>query len=71
MTDRLKGATITFSQDIREDDAEALLNALKMIKGVAHVESSIVTAGDHINRARVKSELFDKFRQFMEDNLGN
>ena len=40
-----------------------------MIKGVADVKPSIATIDDHMNRARVKYELRDKFFQFMKDNL--
>ena len=34
MTDRHCGYIITLENDIREDDAEATINALRMIKGV-------------------------------------
>jgi hypothetical protein len=34
MTDRLKGCVVTFDQDLRTDDAEAILNAIRMVKGV-------------------------------------
>ena len=57
MTDRLKGAVVTFSHDIREDDAEALLQAIGMIRGVASVTPSVAYLGDHMARERVRSEL--------------
>lgn len=34
MTDRLKGFIVTLTTDIREDDAESIVQAIKMIKGV-------------------------------------
>ena len=37
MTDRHSGYVVSLDHDIREDDAEAVLNALKMIKGVLSV----------------------------------
>lgn len=37
MTDRHAGYVVTLDRDIREDDAEAVLNAIRMVKGVASV----------------------------------
>ena len=37
MTDRHSGYIVTLAEDIREDDAEAVIAALKMIKGVIAV----------------------------------
>lgn len=37
MTDRLSGYLVTLDQDIREDDAEEIVAALRMIKFVASV----------------------------------
>jgi hypothetical protein len=33
MSDRLKGCIVSFDHDIREDDAEFYLNAIRAIKG--------------------------------------
>jgi hypothetical protein len=69
MTDRIKGFTVTLDKDYREDDVEVILNAVKMIRGVAHVEPSLSTAGDHMNRERIRLELREKFYDFMKENL--
>jgi len=37
MTDRHSGYVIALAEDIREDDAEAVLTALRMVKGVMSV----------------------------------
>lgn len=37
MTDRIRKATVIFDRDIREDDAEQILSALRMVKYVAEV----------------------------------
>lgn len=57
MTDRLKGLTVAFDHDIREDDAEAIVNAIKMIKGVVDVKPTYATSEDWINRERIRREL--------------
>jgi len=38
MTTRYSGFIVALSQDMREDDLEAVLTALRMIKGVMRVE---------------------------------
>ena len=60
MTDRIKGFTVTLSEDVRDDDFENILIAVKMIKGVGHIEPSIVTASDHFERQRIMMELKGK-----------
>jgi hypothetical protein len=37
MTDRIIAYTVTLIREIRDDDAEAITNAIRMIKGVANV----------------------------------
>jgi hypothetical protein len=39
MTDRLKGFVVTLEDDIREDDAQPLIEAIKHLRGVLDVES--------------------------------
>jgi hypothetical protein len=41
MTDRYKGFLVTLDKEIRTDDAEHILTALKMIKGVQIVKPYI------------------------------
>lgn len=67
MTDKVKGFTVTLDSDVRTDDMESILNAVRMIKGVVHVEPSIVTPGDHMNRQRVKSELLTKLFRLLHE----
>lgn len=59
MTDRLKGCVVVFTDDFREDDAEPLLNAIRMLKGVAsvHVDLDVTDHRDYVARYRVRHEL--------------
>lgn len=41
MTDRHAGYLVTLSKDIREDDAEGILRAITMIRGVLAVEQVV------------------------------
>lgn len=60
MTDRLKGLVVTLDQDYRIDDAEAIVNAIRQIKGVLSVSTSIATGEDYFNRERIRYELGEK-----------
>ena len=57
MTDRLKGVVVTFETDLRTDDAEAIIEAIKMLRGVEAVAPSVADISDHMNRMRVRQEL--------------
>lgn len=62
MTDRLKGCVVVFERDIRVDDAEPLLEAIRMLKGVAsvHTDGDVTDHRDYGARARVRHELREK-----------
>lgn len=50
MTDRFHAFTVVLDRDIREDDAEPIVAAIKMIKGVQSVEPHVVDLEDHSAR---------------------
>ena len=60
MTDKVKGFTVTLDKDYRDDDVQVIADAISMIKGVIHVENSITTVTDHLNRQVIKTELITK-----------
>lgn len=57
MTDRHRGYVVVLHKDIREDDAEATLNALRMVKGVLSVDPVTKDPGSYITETRVRSEM--------------
>lgn len=69
MTDIVKGFLVTLEEDIRIEDVEVIMQAIRMIKGVADVEPSVLTTEDLMNRRRIKYELRDKFYKFIKDEL--
>lgn len=70
MTDRLKGCTVVFDRDIRVDDVEALLNAIRMVKGVLRVEPSISTPDDWMAATRARTELLSKLNTWVSEQWG-
>lgn len=60
MTDRYNAVVVAFDRDIREDDAEAVINAIRMIKGVVNVTPNVTDISDHVAAMRAKRELSEK-----------
>ncbi len=67
MTDRLKGCNVVFDRDIRDDDVEPLLNAIRMMKGVLSVSPERATADDWMIRSRVKREFIEKLYNLIDE----
>jgi len=67
MTDRIKGFTVALDNDIRIDDVEFIMNAIKMIKGVNNVESLVSDSSDFIARSRYKSEVQAKIFKMLDE----
>jgi hypothetical protein len=69
MTDRVKGFIVTLDTDIRIDEIQTVMQAIRCMRRVANVEPSIVDPSDWINQQRVKSEIRDKMYYFIKENL--
>ena len=67
MTDRIKGIVVTLDRDYRDDDVPAILNAIRMIKGVVAVAPKVSTSDDWMARRRVQHELRDKIYAIMDE----
>ncbi len=60
MTDRYHALTVTLERDIREDDAEHLINAIKMMRGVLDVSGEVSSIETHMAEERARHELGQK-----------
>ena len=60
MTDRINALTVILDQDIRDDDAQALINAIKQLRGVLDVTPHVASFEDAIATSRARQELIDK-----------
>ena len=63
MTDRVKGLYVALDKDYRDDDVQALVDAIKMLRGVAAVATKVAQVDDYFNRVQIRydiqSKLFD------------
>lgn len=67
MTDRFCGFVVTLERDIREDDAEATIAAIRQIKGVVSVGPVTSDPAFHAARERVRWEYLDKLYRFCSE----
>jgi len=65
VTDRHAGYVVTLAKDVREDDAEEILTALRMVKGVLSVEPIIADFKLHMAEERVRAEYRSKLIEFV------
>jgi len=57
MTDRFYALTVALEKDTRDDDAERIIHAIKMIKGVLDVKGNISNPDVWMSEERAKQEL--------------
>jgi hypothetical protein len=71
MTARLKGLIVTLDHDIREDDIEPIVQAIRLIRCVASVAGIESNSEDHMARQRVRSELAEGINEVALDLFQN
>jgi len=57
MTDRYHSLTVALDRDIRDDDAEPILMAIRMIKGVLSVKPKVADIDSNMAEDRAHREL--------------
>ena len=65
MTDRIKGYLVTIEDDIRDDDAKIIQDALKMIKGVFSVKPYVKRMEDYMSENKARMELTKEIMKFL------
>lgn len=57
MTDRIKGVWVAFENDLREDDAKPVIEAISQLRHVVGTTAHVVDHNHWMARAQVQSEL--------------
>ena len=60
MTDRLNSLLVVLEHDIRDDDAEPILEAIRQLRGVLTVTGNVRNYSDHIAEERAKADIHRK-----------
>ena len=66
MTDRYHSLVVVLDRDIRIDDAEAIISAIKMIKNVINVTGEVSDMDSNMAYSRVKNELKMKLWEILK-----
>jgi len=67
MTDRIKGFTVILDRDVREDDFEIYMDALRLMKGVQQVIPHVSGVEDTIADERATHKIKIKLYDFIKD----
>lgn len=69
MTDRYNYLTVVLDRDVRDDDAEPIVSAIGMIRGVVSVKGAVADPSDYAARARVREEISRKLWVALDDGI--
>lgn len=69
MTDRIVSLTVVLEKEVREDDCQAIIDAVKMIKGVGHVTAEVGDVEFYTARAQATIELWKRISELFEEYL--
>lgn len=69
MTDRIANLTVVLVHDMRDDDVQEVVKALKMVRGVGRViVGEPRDLSDYVAQARAKDALQEKMRRLLADD---
>lgn len=68
MTDRFFALTVALDKDIREDDAQPIIAAIKMLRGVASVEPHVADLEFYTAYERARVDLVGKLWEVLKAN---
>lgn len=67
MTDRVNHLVVALEQDIRTDDVEFIVNAIRALRYVAGVEMGIVDGNSYAERMRFKNEMRERLYSLIKE----
>ena len=67
MTDRINGFRVLLDEPRRDDDAEVLANAIRMLKGVLSVEPYMSEPSDSLAAMRERMQIKQALHDFADD----
>jgi hypothetical protein len=71
MTARIRSLTVALDEDIRTDDVECLVNAIKMMRNVLSVTTNEVNPNDWATERRVKLETAQRLTNIIAELYTN
>jgi hypothetical protein len=71
MTDRYSHLTVALDANLRSDDAEALIAAIRQLRGVAAVSGNVADGSLFVAEQRVKNDLTQKLWAVLHPKEGS
>jgi hypothetical protein len=59
MSDRIKGLIVVLKEDLRDDDAAPIIDAIRMLRWVVSVQPLVADVDSHIAIQVAKSQIID------------
>lgn len=66
MSDRISGLTVTLGPDIKDEDAEPIIEAIKQLRGVISVKTHVADINHHLASTQIKRELLEKIWELLK-----
>ena len=66
MTDRFHSLTVVLEHDMREDDAESLLQAIRHLRGVLSVKGEVASPDTWMAESRARWDLRQKLTEVLK-----
>lgn len=57
MTDRIRSLTVVLADNTRDDDANRLIDAIRLMRGVVDVQADVTNAADYSAQMLARTEL--------------
>ncbi len=71
MTDRVQSLTVFFEKEVREDDVQVYVDAIRLMRGVSNVElGPVLDSSDYAAREMVGLALWEKMRELLLEHRG-
>jgi hypothetical protein len=71
VSDRFHSLTVVLEQDIRDDDAESLMDGIRMMRGVLWVTGEVACPVSCMAEERARADLGKKLLAIVYPKLGN
>ncbi len=68
MTDRINALTVVLDRDIREDDVQGLIDAIKYLSGVDKVTKHVADLESRVAKSRAQLALREKILDLLLDD---
>ena len=69
MTDRYNSFTVVLDHNIREDDAQSLMDAIRHFTNVISVEGNVSDINDYVAETRVRYEIRQKLFEALDSKI--